>query len=319
MSVQILPPADVPPHAERVARGNQCAKLGRSIAVPLLLTLVAVAILLYPVVVTQLKNLEQIRVSAEYSESVSHEKPAVLRAQFASAQNYNATRAHGPILDPWLARISEDNVGYQDYLRELDSYEVMGRLVIPAIKVDLPIYHGTGEDALQRGVGHLYGSDLPVGGLGTHAVLTGHSGLRNATLFDNLEDLREGDAIYIGVAGEQLKYEVVSYEVVLPSEIDSLAQQPDRDYVTLITCTPYGINSHRLLVHAERVPMDPAQTSVFTGPGELNWQWWMFVLVGGATALMSGMGFWAYKQVQAAKKIDGELVESAPGSSGEDS
>ncbi|MFC5281461.1 class C sortase [Arcanobacterium canis] len=272
------------------------------IALPLILATISIVIMLYPVVVTQLKNLEQMRVSAEYSQQETAVNPQELSKEFTSAQKYNATRAQGPILDPWLARISKDNRDYQAYLSELNTFEVMGRLVIPAINVDLPVYHGTGEDSLQRGVGHLYGSDLPVGGQGTHSVLTSHSGLRNATLFDNLVNLKKGDSFYIGVAGQRLKYQVYETQVVLPNEIESLNQVKGKDLVTLITCTPYGINSHRLLVHAERVPMDETEeVAVFNEPSTLNWQWWMFALMAAALALALGMGVWARNQVRATR------------------
>ncbi|MGV9182989.1 class C sortase [Arcanobacterium canis] len=281
------------------------------IALPLILATISILIMLYPVVVTQLKNLEQMRVSAEYSQQETAADPHVLSQEFTSAQKYNAARAQGPILDPWLARISQDNRDYQAYLSELNTFEVMGRLVIPAIKVDLPVYHGTGEDSLQRGVGHLYGSDLPVGGEGTHSVLTSHSGLRNATLFDNLVNLKKGDSFYIGVAGQRLKYQVYKTQVVLPNEIESLNQVKGKDLVTLITCTPYGINSHRLLVHAERVPMDKTEeAAVFNEQSTLNWQWWMFALMAAAFALALGMGMWARKQVRTARAHNSRFSET---------
>ena len=268
------------------------------VATPLILALVSIGIMLYPVVVTQLKNLEQIRVSQEYTKQEAEAPPAELTAALERARAYNASRNTGPILDPWLARVSKDNAEYRAYLQELSTYEVMARLVIPAISLDLPVYHGSGEDSLQRGVGHLFGSDLPVGGLGTHAVLTAHTGLRNATLFDNLVDLEVGDVFYIGVSGQRLKYQVEATEVVLPNETDSLRPDPHADRVTLVTCTPYGINSHRLLVHAERVPLDDAELASVDEPLALNWQWWMFALIAGATLLALGMGLWARRQIR---------------------
>ncbi|MDO5034837.1 MAG: class C sortase [Actinomycetaceae bacterium] len=278
-------------------RTNKREAAGR-IAMPIFLTLLSIGIMLYPVVVTQLKNLEQIRVSSNYTAQEIQTDSGELSKTFKEAQEYNSSHASGPILDPWLARVSADNEDYQHYLAQLSTYEVMARLVIPKINVDLPVYHGSGEDSLQRGVGHLYGSDLPVGGDGTHSILTAHSGLRNATLFDNLVDLQVGDVFYIGVSGQRLKYQVYDTEVILPHEIESLAVAGDRDLVTLITCTPYGINSHRLLVHAEQVPMDEAEYASFNEPLKLNWQWWMFALMAGAVLLAIGMGLWARKQLR---------------------
>ena len=139
----------------------------------------------------------------------------------------------------------------------MDIDPVMARIVIPSIHVSLPIYHGTDSRTLTEGVGHLFGTSLPVGGPSTHSVLTGHTGLSTATMFDNLNQLKKGDVFYVSSLGQTLKYEVNDITVVKPEETDSLRKVPGRDLVTLITCTPYGVNSHRLLVTGERVPMDP--------------------------------------------------------------
>ena len=139
----------------------------------------------------------------------------------------------------------------------MDIDPVMARIVIPSIHVSLPIYHGTDSRTLTEGVGHLFGTSLPVGGPSTHSVLTGHTGLSTATMFDNLNLLKKGDVFYVSSLGQTLKYEVNDITVVKPEETDSLRKVPGRDLVTLITCTPYGVNSHRLLVTGERVPMDP--------------------------------------------------------------
>lgn len=297
-------PVNELPLAKRSTRGNggRSQSVAGRVSMPLFLAFVSILIMLYPVVVTQMKNLEQIRVSSTYTAREAEADPTSLQNMFEQAQEYNKNRHSGPILDPWLARISSDNQEYQQYLAQLNTYEVMARLVIPSINVDLPVYHGSGEDSLQRGVGHLYGSDLPVGGEGTHAVLTAHSGLRNATLFDNLHKLKKGEAFYIGVSGQRLKYEVSSIDVVLPNETESLGVVAAADRVTLITCTPYGINSHRLLVHADRVPMDEVEYESFNQPLKLNWQWWMFALIGAALLLAVGMAVWTRKQVQTGRR-----------------
>ncbi|MDD7384598.1 MAG: class C sortase [Actinomycetaceae bacterium] len=272
----------------------------RKLALPIVLALVAVGIMLYPVVVTQLKNMEQIRVSANYTKQQSEAAPAELRKALDEARKYNASRnTTGPILDPWLARVSTDNADYQYYLSQLSTYDVMARIVIPSINLDLPVYHGTSDESLQRGVGHLYGTDLPVGGESTHSVLSAHTGLRNATLFDNLVKVKVGDAIYIGVSGERLKYQVYATEVVLPDQTDSLRVQPGKDLLTLVTCTPYGINTHRLLVHAKRVPLDAAESAAIDDPLTLNWQVWMFALMAASVIIIAIITLWARKQVKA--------------------
>ena len=138
----------------------------------------------------------------------------------------------------------------------------MGYVEIPVISVNLPIYHGTGTDSLERGVGHLLGSSLPVGGESTHAVLTGHSGMATSKMFTDLEQLKEGDVFYLHTLGETLAYQVTELNTVLPHETELLAVVPEKDYCTLVTCVPYAVNSHRLLVRGERIPYEQAEELV---------------------------------------------------------
>ncbi|MFD5868269.1 class C sortase [Corynebacterium sp. NPDC060344] len=269
----------------------------KGIIVPLLLILAGLSVLLYPVVATQWNNMKQMRAAEEYSKLEQDTPPDLLLEEFESALRYNATRATGAILDPWNHDIGGDDPDYRAYLDELDMYDTMGRIIVPSAGADLPMYHGTSHDVLQKGVGHLYGTDLPVGGPDTHSVLTGHTGLSNATLFDNLDDVKKGDAIYLAVSGQKLKYEVHGIEIVLPHETDGLAVRPGEDLVTLITCTPYGINSHRLLVTGHRVPMDPEDEQVFDDSG-LNWQWWMYAILAGAVAAIVFLIVWLRKMLR---------------------
>ena len=224
---------------------------------PLVLVLVGVAVLLYPVMATQHNNDEQQRLAKMYPASVEAAGPDTVAKERASAETYNNNLESAPILDPWLESQRPDTPQYQAYLHEMDIDPVMARIVIPSIHVSLPIYHGTDSRTLTEGVGHLFGTSLPIGGPSTHAVLTGHTGLSTATMFDNLNQLKKGDVFYVSSLGQTLKYEVNDITVVKPEETDSLRKVPGRDLVTLITCTPYGVNSHRLLVTGERVPMDP--------------------------------------------------------------
>ena len=149
-----------------------------------------------------------------------------------------------------------ESLAYEDLL-DLNGDGMMGYIVIPKMNVELPIYHTVEERVLQSGVGHMESSSLPVGGPSTHAALSGHRGLPSAKLFTDLDQMEVGDQFYIKVLGETLAYEVHEVETVLPTETESLAIQAGEDLVTLITCTPYGINSHRLLVHAHRIPYEP--------------------------------------------------------------
>lgn len=269
----------VKPQKPDKARRSSARVARLRVIATILTAIVGMLVLLYPIVITQLTNMEQQRIARDYSSQVQHQAPSELASDIARAIDYNNTRSYGPILDPWLARISQDNQDYQDYLHQLARYETMGRIAIPRINVDLPIYHGTSEETLMKGVGHLYGSDLPVGGLGTHAVMTAHTGMTHATLFDNLKELSKGDPIYLDVAGQRMKYEVSDSRVVLPNETDSLRPEDGKDQITLITCTPYGINTHRLLVTAQRVPLEDGEADGAFAEGGMNWQWWMWVLI----------------------------------------
>lgn len=274
----------------------------KSVLLPVIVILLGVLVLLYPVVATQWNNVRQHHVANEYAQLQQSEPEDVLRKQFESALVYNQTHTKGPILDPWLQRIGTDNPEYQRYAQELDDYPVMARLIVPAGHIDLPIYHGTSDEVLQKGVGHLFGTDLPVGGEGSHAVLTGHTGLTNATLFDHLDKVKEGDAIYVQVSGEKLKYEVHSTEVVLPDETDSLRAREGEDRITLITCTPYGINSHRLLVHAHRVPMDPDDNAFEESAAQM--QWWMWAILLTVLLILILLVSWLIRRARQQKALE---------------
>ena len=139
---------------------------------------------------------------------------------------------------------------------------MMGVIKIPKIKVVLPIYHTTEESVLQSGIGHYMGSSLPVGGTGTHCILSGHRGLPSAKLFTDIDQLCVGDLFYIAVLDETLAYQIDEIKIVLPDQLDSLNIDPDQDYVTLVTCTPYGVNTHRMLVRGTRVPYIPEEEIV---------------------------------------------------------
>lgn len=165
---------------------------------------------------------------------------------------------------------------------------MMGRISIPSIHSDLPIFHGTDDETLSKGAGHLFGSGLPVGGTGTHSVLTAHSGFVNATLFDDLDQVRQGDVFSVTVLGESFYYKVDQIKTVLPEETDDLRKVQDKDYVTLVTCTPTGVNSHRLLVRGERVDA-PAAGSAHALPSQAmdpGFPWWALALVGTAVLIV---------------------------------
>ena len=226
-----------------------------TIAPPILL-LAGILVLLYPVLATQYNNQRQERIASEFSAVADQAGPDAVAESLRRADEYNLKASESPILDPWLDAQRPGTAQYQDYLSQLNLNDVMATIKIPSIDVNLPIYHGTENATLDKGIGHLFGTALPVGGESTHTVLTGHTGLGNATMFDQLTSVKVGDVFYIETAGRHLKYEVTDIRVVLPTETESLNKVDGKDLATLITCTPYGINTHRLLVTGERVPMD---------------------------------------------------------------
>lgn len=175
------------------------------------------------------------------------------RQAIKDAREYNHMVASGHIQlkDPFTEDDMEEMEAEYYSLLSMNEDGAMGFISIPAINVNLPIYHGTSADILESGVGHLEGSSLPVGGKSTHAVLTSHSGLSSAKLFTDLTELEEGDVFFLNIFGEKLAYEVDQIKAVLPTELSDLYIQPEEDYCTLITCTPYGVNTHRLLVRGK--------------------------------------------------------------------
>ena len=265
------------------------------VGLPVLIILAGLLVLMYPVISTQWNNHVQEQVAKQYEDQLSVAPPEQVNRAYEAAVEYNRTHTDGPILDPWLARISEDNAEYKEYERHLAGVSAMSQLAIPSIDVRLPVFHGTSDNTLQKGLGHLYGSALPTGGEGFHSVITGHTGLTTATLFDDLVDVKEGDAIYISTFGKRLKYQVYKTEVVLPDETDSLRAEANRDLLTLVTCTPYGINTHRLLVHAERVPMDPDEAQVLD-ESTSTVQWWMWVLGAVSLVILVGLTWWLMRE-----------------------
>ena len=220
--------------------------------------LVGAALLLYPTASDYWNSLHQSRAIATYAEEVANLTTADYEKLWLAAVEYN--KRMGAAGNPFV--LSEEQRA--DYFSQLDlsGNGIMGYIEIPKIECSLPIYHGTSEAVLQIAVGHLEGSTLPVGGAGTHCVLSGHRGLPSAKLFTHLDQLSEGDVFLLRVLNETLTYEVDQIHIVLPQEVDDLAVVPGRDFCTLITCTPYGINSHRLLVRGKRIENSEAATAI---------------------------------------------------------
>jgi len=228
----------------------------KRIAVIIALVLAAIATMMYPTVSSYLTQRNGSRAAQAYTDAVTALDDATLAAAWAAAEQYNESLTGSPVHDPFLAG-SGMAMG-DDYRQVLDVGGIMGYLDIPRINVHLPIYHGTSEAVLSSGIGHLEGSTLPIGGTTRHTVLTGHTGLAHARLLTDLVDLGVGDQFYLYVLGRTLAYQVDQIRVVEPEDTAELRRFEGKDYATLLTCTPYGVNSHRLLVRGERVDYVPA-------------------------------------------------------------
>lgn len=219
-----------------------------------LVMLVGAGFIAYPFASNALRQAQQGKVISMEEEAVEATSEDDLEAERQKAVTYNEQLLNGRsvITDPFDPDAERPTDEDYESVMNLAGDGVMGSISIPAIHVELPVYHGTDDEVLQQGVGHLEGTSVPIGGDSTHCVLSGHTGLPSMKIFDNLEQLKEGDYFILSVLGEDHAYEVTSIEVVLRNETDSLVIQPGKDLCTLVTCTPYGLNTHRLLVHAER-------------------------------------------------------------------
>lgn len=216
-----------------------------------------VALMVYPYAANYLFENRKDSVISTYKEEVERTDTDA-KDQLEKASDYNASLATGNIKlhDPFTEMSDQAEEDYYTQLR-VDGTEVMGLVEIPKIGVSLPIYHGTSEEVLQMGVGHLEGTSLPVGGESTHCVLTGHTGLSDARMFTDLTEMEEGDIFFLEVMGETFAYQVYRTSIIEPTDLSSLYIETGRDLCTLVTCTPYGVNSHRLLVQAERTEYTP--------------------------------------------------------------
>ena len=224
-------------------------KKNRSTIVLVLIFIVGLSLLLYPSLSDYWNSFHQSRAIATYAEAVADLDDVDYEKMWQEAEEYNEQLKNKT--NRWTMTEEEE----EEYNRILDvgGTGIMGYIEIPKIKVSLPIYHGTDEGVLQIAVGHIPGSSLPIGGMGTHSVVSGHRGLPSAKLFTNLDELKEGDIFMIRVLDETLTYEVDQIRIVEPDDLTSLEIDPEQDLCTLVTCTPYGVNTHRLLVRGHRI------------------------------------------------------------------
>lgn len=244
-----------------------------------------ILLLAYPYIGFWLSKREQSYAIAEYDEVLEKAEAEELRAIREAAEAYNAGLPLGMIADPFTQSPGNEDTTYYTLLK-VPGHELMCYIDIPKIKLHLPVYHGTEVETLQKGIGHLEGSALPVGGAGNHSILTGHTGVKSSVLFTNLTELDYGDEFFIYVLDEVLAYRVDRIAVIEPSDTDRIKTEPSKDYVTLVTCTPYGVNSHRLLVRGVRVPYTAEEIvqRIDETPQVTDWMTSVFIAVSG--------GFW---------------------------
>ena len=239
------------------------------------------SIFLYPYAAAWVSQLHQSELIVDVTSEQKHSDPVALDEELQRARDYNSLLVGGALIgaNAHKPTAQVEQVGNFDYhtLLEATPDGVMGRLRIPSINVDLPIYHGTDDVTLTRGVGHLEGTSLPVGGTSQHSVLTAHRGLPSATLFNDLDKVRIGDTFTLTVFGEVLTYKVRDTRVVEPEDTDTLRVVAGEDLVTLVTCTPLGINTHRILVTGERVLPTPSDdvAAASEKPNIPGFPWWI--------------------------------------------
>ena len=261
------------------------------ILISFVLFAVAGVLLAYPLVSTIINSKYHSDIETAYTAAIEDSNADELEQQRQAAQQYNAmlsgaaTITEGGASAPPLA-----------YAQQLTVGGVMAYVDIPKINVYLPVQHGTDADTLERAVGHVVGTSLPVGGSSTHAVLSAHSGMASSKLFSDIDQLAEGDTFYIHVLGEVLAYKVDAIHTVLPTDTSLLQIEDNKDLVTLVTCTPFGVNTHRLLVRGHRVSYVPEQEAPAAAEKPVASSWTQHYLTGlgvglGAVAVIGGAYF----------------------------
>ena len=233
--------------------------------ITVLVILFGVALMVWPWV------LDRIEASGVFSQISTVSSTVDAMSQSEKDYYLSEARAYNEVLAQETPEIAPNKILPYEQQLTFDRDPMMSWIEIPSIDVSMPIYHGTSDAALMAGVGHLEGTSLPVGGTSTHCVLTAHSGMKNLSMFDDIRDLVPGDIVLLHTMGEVLAYRVDSSEVVWPDEMDSLSIQQGQDLLTLVTCTPYGVNDHRLLVHCERTEYVPEEAEAQGDLANRHW------------------------------------------------
>ena len=235
----------------------------------ILIIVAGLSLLLYPSFSDYWNSQHQSRAIATYSDSVSQLDTGIYRQMLAEATGYNRMLPYKPNR---YMMTDEEKLEYNSLL-DVTGTGIMGYIEIPNLDCMLPIYHGTDEAVLQIAIGHIEGTSLPVGGVGTHSVLSGHRGLPSAKLFTNLDKMVEGDVFLLHILDDVLTYQVDQILVVEPHIVEPLDIDPTRDLCTLVTCTPYGINSHRLLVRGTRIETVEEEAPVYVHSEAMRVEW----------------------------------------------
>ena len=263
------------------------------IALAILLMIAAAGLTVYPLVSNYVNDKYQSLVRTEYVGQIEETDAGAI------ADAKEAARAYNDSLSPLRYNREAVQSASENYdsLLNLNGSGIMGYVEIPKLELNLPIYHGTGEASLEKGVGHLLGSSLPVGGAGCHCILTGHSGVAGNKLFSDIDQMKEGDVFFLQVLNETLAYEVEAVNTVLPYETELLAPVRDRDLCTLVTCYPFGVNTHRLLVRGKRIPYEEAvqiEQAIEEEPVRSTWkeQYYRGLAIGGAAAIGALLLMW---------------------------
>lgn len=215
----------------------------------ILMLLVGLSLLLYPTLSDYWNSFHQTKAIAAYVKQVENMDEQEYQSMLQKAQDYNKRL----LTKSFRWNLTPEDIEEYNSILDVTGTGIMGYIEVPEIGITLPIYHGTDEAILQIAIGHLAGSSFPIGGIGTHSAVSGHRGLPSAKLFTDLDKIVEGDRFVIRVLKETMTYEVDQISIVLPNEISNLAIDREKDYCTMITCTPYGVNSHRLLIRGHRV------------------------------------------------------------------
>ena len=276
-----------------------------------ILFLAGLSLLLYPFISNQWNNYRQKRLISSYDEVVAEKEAAGLidyPSEWEQATEYNDSLLPSILPDSFaVAEASEEDEAYMSCLN-IAGDGIMGTVEIPKINISLPIFHTTNDDVLEMAAGHLEGSSLPVGGENTHAVISAHRGLPSAALFTDLDKMDKGDHFLLKILDDTLCYEVDQITIIEPEETDALAVEEGMDLVTLLTCTPYGVNSHRLLVRGHRIPYVPEELEDEKIPlsnMSFHTSYLLWVIVG--ILITAGFIFFLYKRE---KKLERKAAEA---------